>query len=352
MDHQSLEIEKAICNQSNQFRLASHAEYLSVSLEHWFNMSRQSQETYIQQFRMMSNCDIRNKKNIVIPEDKTTQAPTTEVLSLKLSEVIPALLNASDIEKKALRLIIMPRAITENPTLDINKKHKAYFLAGEKQQKYYTVVKSEKNTLKCNCKSFEYTCVCSHSVAVAERDSFLKTFLGQVKSNRRKGNKFCSSNGLAGVGRKGQQLRRVRKYDSDTERKPSQRTSPLTEIWHNNKPLRVIRVRNIPGSKCVFSYCGNEFPRYPIAVVPSDIKLAHEERWKYLNRNRKNENNPEFLPCAMNKLTKRFYCIRKECVTNDFHSLVKTFSVIVALTLCLHIKQQKISLIFKLHNFL
>ena len=34
VDHQRLEIEKAICNQSNEFRLASHAEYLSVSLEH------------------------------------------------------------------------------------------------------------------------------------------------------------------------------------------------------------------------------------------------------------------------------------------------------------------------------
>ena len=106
-------------------------------------MSRQSQETYIQQFRMMSNGDIKNKKKKkkkIIPEDKTTQAPITEVLSLKLSEVIPALLHASDIEKKALRLIYMPRGIMENPILDINKNHKTYFVAGEQQQKYYTVV--------------------------------------------------------------------------------------------------------------------------------------------------------------------------------------------------------------------
>ena len=33
----------------------------------------------------------------------------------------------------------MPRAITENQTLDINKNHKTYFVAGEKQQKYYQV---------------------------------------------------------------------------------------------------------------------------------------------------------------------------------------------------------------------
>ena len=141
-------------------------------------------------------------------------------------------------------------------------------------------------------------------------NSLLKKFLEQVKSNRRKGNKFCSSNGLAGVRRKRQQQRRVRKYDYGTERKPSEGTSPFTEIWHNNNYFRVIRVGDIPENKWLCSYCGNEFPRGPIVVEPFDIVLAHEERWKYLNRNQKNENNPEFLPCAINKLTKRFYCIR------------------------------------------
>ena len=170
---------------------------------------------------MISNGDIKNKKNIVIPEDNTTQAPITQVLSLKLTEVIPALLHASDIEKKPLGLINMPRAISENPTLDINRNHKTCFVAGEKQQKYYTVVKSEKNTLKCNCKGFEYACICPHSMTVAEGGSLVKEFLEQVKSNRREGNKFCCSNGVVGVVPKGQQQRRVRKYGSSTERKPS-----------------------------------------------------------------------------------------------------------------------------------
>ena len=94
--------------------------------------------------------------------------------------------------------------------------------------------------------------------------------------------------------------------------------SPFTEIWHNSKPLRVIQVGNIPENTCIYLYCGNEFPHGPIAVVPFDKALAHEERWKYLNHNRKNESDPEFLSCAMNKLTKRFYCISKECVYKRF----------------------------------
>ena len=84
----------------------------------------------------------------------------------------------------------------------------------------------------------------------------------------------------------------VRKYDSGSERNPSQGTSPFTEIWHSNKALQVIRVRDISENKCVCSYCGNEFPRGPITVEPCDIALAHKERWGYLNSSRKNENDP------------------------------------------------------------
>ena len=49
LDHQSLEIEKAIYNQRNNFRLASQTELLSVNLKGWINMSRQNKEIYIQQ---------------------------------------------------------------------------------------------------------------------------------------------------------------------------------------------------------------------------------------------------------------------------------------------------------------
>ena len=53
VDHQSLETGKAICNQSNKFRLADHAKYLAVSIEDWYNMSRNSQESYVREFRNM-----------------------------------------------------------------------------------------------------------------------------------------------------------------------------------------------------------------------------------------------------------------------------------------------------------
>ena len=44
VDHQSLETRKAICNQSNKFRLAGHAKYLAVSIEDWSNIPRESSQ--------------------------------------------------------------------------------------------------------------------------------------------------------------------------------------------------------------------------------------------------------------------------------------------------------------------
>ena len=60
--------------------------------------------------------------------------------------------------------------------------------------------------------------------------------------------------------------------------KENHQREPFTEIWHNNKPPRVIRVRDIRENKCVCLYSRNEFPRGPIAVVSSDITLAPGER--------------------------------------------------------------------------
>ena len=120
-------------------------------------------------------------------------------------------------------------------------------------------------------------------------------------------------------------------------------------------PKKTIRgdVRDIPEHKCACSYCGNEFSRGPIALVPFDIALAHEERWKYLNRKLKNENNPEFLPCAINKLTNRFYYICKECIYKRFPYFGADYFSYSGIDLAPSYKSLiKISLIFKLHSFL
>ena len=122
-----------------------------------------------------------------------------------------------------------------------------------------------------------------------------------------------------GVGRKGQKQRRMRQYHSSNEVTSAIDQSPFSEIWHNNKPLEILYVRDIPESKCFCTYCSNEFPRGPVSVAPFfDIALSHEERWKYLNCNRKSPNDPEYLACAINKYTKRFYCVRKECFYGRF----------------------------------
>ena len=46
MDHQHFEIEKAVINQSSEYRLSQEAVYLSVPIELWYN-GRKSEETNI-----------------------------------------------------------------------------------------------------------------------------------------------------------------------------------------------------------------------------------------------------------------------------------------------------------------
>ena len=36
---------------------------------------------------------------------------------------------------------------------------------------------------------------------------------------------------------------------------------PFTEIWHDNEPLILTQVKDVPIEKNVGAYCQNEFPR-------------------------------------------------------------------------------------------
>ena len=98
-----MEIEKAICNQSNEFRLADHAKYLAASIEDWYNMPRNSQESYVRDFRNMNQFDIESKKLIAIPATADEVPLAIETLSIQLPDFIPTVLHVKDIESKALR---------------------------------------------------------------------------------------------------------------------------------------------------------------------------------------------------------------------------------------------------------
>ena len=93
-----------------------------------------------------------------------------------------------------------------------------------------------------------------------------------------------------------------------------QAQSPFTEIWHNNHPLVIYSVSQVPLNKNQYGYCGKDFARGPLAIVPFDIVIKNKERWQYLNQNRISELDPVYLPSSSKTPTTRFHCIRTKCI--------------------------------------
>ena len=119
VNHQKNEIEKAIINQSVEYRLATAAQYLSVPVEVWYQWSQSYRQKYLKLIKSFEKKDIDAQKIIDIEdwggrENKLQQAK--ESLSIKLSESLPNLLHAENIEKKALNLL-------NNPLLLLSSHH-------------------------------------------------------------------------------------------------------------------------------------------------------------------------------------------------------------------------------------
>lgn len=180
-------------------------------------------------------------------------------------------------------------------------------------------------TLKRSCLFlFRSVRICSHSVAIAEKLGVLKELVQGVRSAHRAAVTYPSVAG--GAGRKGKLSRKYRQYAMQTNDGNSNSTAnqaPFTKIWHNNEPLIVQRVADIPEEKGRCGYCGTDFPRGRLSFIPFDVAIAHKERWEYLNRQRKSDDEPVYLPSPHGKMTTRYYCIRRACITKRFPYFTK-----------------------------
>ena len=103
VNHQEHETEKAIINQSAEYRLAPAAQYLSVPVEVWYQWSQRYRQKYVKLIKCFQKQDIDAQNTIDIEdwgrrENKLQQ--TKESLSIKLSESLPNLLHAETIKKR------------------------------------------------------------------------------------------------------------------------------------------------------------------------------------------------------------------------------------------------------------
>ena len=153
------------------------------------------------------------------------------------------------------------------------------------------VTVSATSLVKCSCKGFRYSSLRSHSVAVTEKEGTLEIHIGKFKSSRSRAS-ITYPIKADGAGRKGGQKRRERMYPSSTDKSVNQRQHSFTEIWHNNEPFIIAKLKDIPIERSLCAYCQKEFPRGPLAIVPFDIVVTHSKSWMYMNRNRTSDTEP------------------------------------------------------------
>ena len=200
--------------------------------------------------------------------------PAKQNLSMKLSECLPNVLHAETIDKKAINLLNHPTALVLSSTTQVTtKKEKSYLAAERSTQETYKITISARSLVKCSCKGFRYSNICSHSVAVSEKEGILNSHIAKFKSCRSRASVTYPIK-PGGEGRKGGQKRRQRLYE-EKKSCTQENLQPFTEVWHNNEPLILTQVKDVPIKKNVSTYCQNEFPRGKLAVVPFDIVISH-----------------------------------------------------------------------------
>ena len=293
------------------------AQYLSVPVEIWYQWSQSYRQKYVKLIKSFERKDIDAQKTSDIEgwgrrENNLQQAKKS--LSIKLSESLLNLLHAETIEKKALGLLNIgllnnPTALFLSPSIVVEKKEKIYLAAGKTHPETYRVTVSETSLVKCSCKGLRYSSLCSHSVAVAEKEGTLQIHIGKFKNSASRESVTYPIK-ANGAGRKRDQKRSERTCSSSTEKSVNEWQHPFTETWHNNEPFMTAKRKDIPIERSLCACCQKEFPHGPLAIVPFDTVVTHRERWMCMNRNRTSDTEPLYIPSSAKKLTTKYYYIR------------------------------------------
>ena len=226
---------KALIGQSSEYRLSKNAEYLQVPLEMWTNFSKVKKREYLDFVTHLSKEEIKNMKTITASfweTDEHSIEPTKTSLSVKLSEHLN-ILHADTIEqKKSLDLLNNPSAISLSPSLLARNNERVYLVAGKANKEIHKVIVNENGMVKCNCRGYKFTKICSHSAAISEKEDILQSYVAKVKGCRSRAAITYPLN-ANGSGRKGGQRRREHSYKNKPFQEGNDTTanqSPFTKI--------------------------------------------------------------------------------------------------------------------------
>ena len=328
INRQREEIHDALFGCSERYQLTDDAKYLKVNPDMYCNWREEDKIKYAKKFDEFTLEDLRKNKQIPRPQispssDFNRNSPITS-LSVRLHLTLPHISYARLIEDRALELLNNPSGIFPSPSLEAPTTTRTFCVAGTAPGKVYqvNVGMNFPHKITCNCDGFNYSQVCKHSVAVAEKENLLPSFCLNVKNLSRK---TIQDGTHRGSGRKGgkQRKRRFYKAAHPNGKKKEKTDHPFTEVWHNNEPFIVCKVEDIPAEKCSCETCGMPFPRGVLSCIPYDLVLSHKECWKYPKKVCQNASNTreagEVELCSTKrKKTTKYYCVNKECIFSRF----------------------------------
>ena len=185
--HQSLEIERAWTNQSAEYGLSEKAQDLAILAEVWYQWTYEDRMKFIKFVSSLGKNDIDNQKIIdtINWGNKGSDLQLAKQnLSMKLSECLPDVLLAETIEEKAINLLNHLPALVLLPTTQVTAENEKSYLAGGRSTQETCKAISARPLVKCSCKGFRYSNICSHSVVFSEKGRILNSHIAKFKSHR------------------------------------------------------------------------------------------------------------------------------------------------------------------------
>ena len=157
--------------------------HLAVSTDQWFKMSVKQRESYVRKVRAMTMADVlRGEKSTIVNVSSSEPLSVSwTVLQSRLDDVV-----LRNIWEKAGKIVTSPGAIQPAPFFP-NKQtaDDTFLVVSESSCENFHTVKcngSGSSVVKCSCSGFKSLAICSHALAVSEKEGLLTKYVDAFNS--------------------------------------------------------------------------------------------------------------------------------------------------------------------------
>ena len=160
--------------------------HLALSVDQWFKMTVKQRETYVKKMRRMSMAEVLQGESRAIRHVAPVGplSASWEMLDIPLDDVI-----LRNIWEKAAKIVSSPGAVQCAPFFPGKQAEDCdtFLVISESSSENFHTVKcssSVSGVVKCSCPGFKSLGVCSHAVAVAEKQGLLSKYLNFYKQSK------------------------------------------------------------------------------------------------------------------------------------------------------------------------